>query len=55
MEGVGFLSHLLLKWRIEPVLKDDETPLQWRHRVLVARTTMTLGVGDVPVRLVARN
>lgn len=53
-EAVGFISHLLLKWRIEPIFKDGETPAQWRKRVMVADMAMTLGVSNIPVRLVAR-
>ena len=53
-EAVCFLSRLLLNWRIEPILRSGETSEQWRQRVLVAKVKMTLGLGDVPVRLVPR-
>jgi hypothetical protein len=41
-------------WRIEPILDEGETPQGWRRRVMVADVMMSLGVGKVPVRLVAR-
>ncbi|KAI0092371.1 cytochrome P450 [Irpex rosettiformis] len=53
-EAVCFLSHLLLSWRVEPIMRDGETAAQWRKRLMVADVSMTLGVKSLPIRLVAR-
>lgn len=53
-EAVYFLSRLLLGWRLEPVLRPGETPAEWRRRVMVADVMMSLGVGNVPIKLIAR-
>lgn len=53
-EACCFLAHLLRDWRVEIVARPGETKVQWRTRVMRAHTTMTMGVGDVPVRLVRR-
>ncbi|KAJ7152013.1 cytochrome P450 [Mycena filopes] len=53
-EGVAFLSNLLRDWKIHIVLNAGETRLQWRERVVRGITVLTLGVGDVPVRLTRR-
>lgn len=54
-EGVTFLAKLLRHWRIEIVTKDGETKEQWRARVMKGRIFMTLGVGNVSLRLVKRS
>ncbi|KAH7917032.1 cytochrome P450 [Leucogyrophana mollusca] len=53
-EACCFLAHLLREWRLKIVLRPGESRQQWRARVLRAKATMTLGVGDVPVQLVRR-
>ncbi|KAI0739305.1 cytochrome P450, partial [Irpex lacteus] len=53
-EAVLFLSRLLLNWRLEPILNEGETPAEWRKRVMVAKVKMSLGLDDVPVRLIPR-
>ncbi|KIP03139.1 hypothetical protein PHLGIDRAFT_130320 [Phlebiopsis gigantea 11061_1 CR5-6] len=53
-EACCFLAHLLRDWKVEIIARQGETKAQWRARVMRAHTTMTLGVGDVPVRLVRR-
>ncbi|PPQ91914.1 hypothetical protein CVT25_001285 [Psilocybe cyanescens] len=54
LESVCFLSLLLRDFRIQPALKAGETKDQWRDRVLDAKIALTLGVNDVPVKLVRR-
>ncbi|KAJ7221875.1 cytochrome P450 [Mycena rebaudengoi] len=53
-EGVAFLSNLLRDWKLHIILNPGETRTQWRTRVMTAVATMTLGVGNVPVRLTRR-
>ncbi|KIK06373.1 hypothetical protein K443DRAFT_674356 [Laccaria amethystina LaAM-08-1] len=53
-EAVCFLTLLLRDWRIEPILSEGETKEAWMGRVLDAKIVITLGVADVPVRLVRR-
>lgn len=48
------MARLLRKWRIEPMLKVGESPSEWRRRVMVPHMFITMGVADVPVRLLAR-
>ncbi|KAJ7898135.1 cytochrome P450 [Mycena leptocephala] len=54
-ESVAFLSSLLRDWKLHIVLNPGETRAQWRARVMkAARSTLTFGVGEVPVRLTRR-
>ncbi|KAJ7760008.1 cytochrome P450 [Mycena metata] len=54
-EGVAYLAHFLLDWKVTVVLKHPgETKAQWRARVMRADDGLTLGVGSVPVRLTRR-
>ncbi|KAJ7772411.1 cytochrome P450 [Mycena metata] len=54
-EGVAYLAHLLLDWKVTVVLKHPgETKAQWRARVMRVDDGLTLGVGSVPVRLTRR-
>ncbi|KAJ7917203.1 cytochrome P450 [Mycena leptocephala] len=53
-EGVAFLSNLLRDWKLHVVLNAGETRAQWRARVMRGVSGMTLGVGEVPVRLTRR-
>ncbi|KAJ7145784.1 cytochrome P450 [Mycena epipterygia] len=53
-EGVAFLSQLLRDWKVQIVLNPGETRPQWRQRVMKGVAGMTLGVGEVPVRLTRR-
>ncbi|KAJ7147264.1 cytochrome P450 [Mycena filopes] len=53
-EGVAFLSHLLRDWKFHIVLNPGETRPEWRQRVMKGVATMSLGVGEVPVRLTRR-
>ncbi|KAJ7041360.1 cytochrome P450 [Mycena alexandri] len=51
-EGVAYLAHFLLDWKVTVVLKHPgETKAQWRARVMRVDNGLTLGVGSVPVRL----
>jgi len=51
-EACSFLVNLLREWRIEIILQPNETGEQWRKRVMKSETKMTMGVGEIPVRLV---
>ncbi|KAJ7131733.1 cytochrome P450 [Mycena crocata] len=53
-EGTAFLSHFLRDWKVHIVLNPGETKAQWRQRVMKGSASMTLGVGDVPVRITRR-
>lgn len=53
-EACCFLAHLLRDWRVEIIARPGESKAEWRQRVMRAHTTMTMGVGDVPVRLIRR-
>ncbi|KAJ7131741.1 cytochrome P450 [Mycena crocata] len=53
-EGTAFLSHFLRDWKVHIVLNPGETKEQWRQRVMKGHAAMTLGVGDVPVRITRR-
>ncbi|KAF9243481.1 cytochrome P450 [Melanogaster broomeanus] len=58
-EAVCFLASLLRDWRVEPLLamKPDgkvETQDEWRERVMQATMSLTMGIKDVPLRLVRR-
>ncbi|KAJ8517940.1 hypothetical protein ONZ45_g4933 [Pleurotus djamor] len=54
-ESVCWLTLLLRDWRIEPLLQAGETKDMWRARVMDARFVITLGIADVPVKLIRRN
>lgn len=54
-EAVCFLSLLLREWNIKPLLRPQETIESWSDRVFRANLGMTLGITDVPIRLVRRN
>ena len=54
IESVCFLTLLLRDFKVEPLLRVGETKEQWRDRVLEAKIALTLGVVDVPVRLIRR-
>lgn len=53
-EAVAFLTVLLRDWKVEPILKEDETKEEWRDRVLDAKLVLTLGVSDVPLKFTRR-
>ncbi|KAF9485606.1 cytochrome P450 [Pholiota conissans] len=53
-EAVCFLTLLLREWKVEPLLQTDETMASWSERVFRANLGMTLGITDVPIRLVRR-
>jgi len=53
-ESIAFLTLLLRGWKVEPLLVNGETKEQWRARVLEAKLVITLGVADMPIRLVRR-
>ncbi|KAI0739307.1 cytochrome P450 [Irpex lacteus] len=53
-EVVCFLARLLRTWRVEPILREGESPDEWRRRVMVPHVFMTMGVDNIPVRLMAR-
>ncbi|KZT20306.1 cytochrome P450 [Neolentinus lepideus HHB14362 ss-1] len=52
VEAVSFLALFLRDWQVEPILRDDETNLQWRERTLQGTLVgLAFGVRDVPLRL----
>jgi len=53
-ESIAFLTLLLRGWKVEPLLVNGETREQWRARVSEATLVLTLGVADMPIRLVRR-
>ncbi|KAF9243482.1 cytochrome P450 [Melanogaster broomeanus] len=58
-EAMCFLASLLRDWRVEPLLamKPDgkvETQDEWRERVMQATISFTMGIKNVPLRLVRR-
>lgn len=53
-EAVCFLAQLLREWKVDVVLNKGESRAQWRKRVMTEVTTMSLGVGPVPVKLIRR-
>lgn len=55
VEAVAFLVCLLRDWRVEAIMQGDETPTQWRERVLEPKMGVTLFFGDIPIRLVKRH
>ncbi|KDQ08657.1 hypothetical protein BOTBODRAFT_118419 [Botryobasidium botryosum FD-172 SS1] len=54
VEGVCFLVMLLRDWKVDIVLKEGESPEEWRARTLVGKVTIGFGVGNIPVRLTRR-
>ncbi|PPQ69426.1 hypothetical protein CVT24_001475 [Panaeolus cyanescens] len=54
VESICFLTMLLRDYKVEPLLLPNETRDQWAKRVLDAKLVITLGIKDVPVRLVSR-
>ncbi|KAG7097880.1 hypothetical protein E1B28_005192 [Marasmius oreades] len=53
-EAVCFLTMFLRDWKVEPLLRAGETVEGWKTRVLDAKIGFTLGIKDVPVRLIRR-
>jgi len=53
-ESIAFLTLLLRRWKVEPLLVNGETREQWRERVLEATLALALGVADMPIRLARR-
>jgi len=53
-EATCFLAYFLRDWKIDIVLNTGETRPQWRKRMMKAHTAMTMGVGEIPVRLTRR-
>ncbi|KAF9256525.1 cytochrome P450 [Marasmius fiardii PR-910] len=53
-EAVCFLTMFLRDWKVEPLLRPGENLEGWRKRVLDANVAFTLGIKDVPLRLVRR-
>ncbi|KAF9529863.1 cytochrome P450 [Crepidotus variabilis] len=54
-EAVAFLTSMLRDFTVRPLLTDGETVDVWKARVLDAKIGITLGVNDVPLRLIRRN
>ncbi|EAU82330.1 hypothetical protein CC1G_06640 [Coprinopsis cinerea okayama7 len=54
VEAVSFLSLFLRDWKIEPLLNPGETVEQWKARIVDAQLFVTLGIKNVPIRLVKR-
>ncbi|KAH9478750.1 Cytochrome P450 monooxygenase 124 [Psilocybe cubensis] len=54
LESVCFLALLLRDYRVEPALSNGETKDEWRDRVLDGKIILTLGVNNVPVKLIRR-
>ncbi|KAL5524766.1 hypothetical protein ACEPAF_9912 [Sanghuangporus sanghuang] len=59
VEGVAFLTLLLRDWKVEPALTLNadgrrETRQEWEERVLNPTLRMTLGFGNVSLRLIRR-
>ena len=50
-ESVCFLTVLLRDWAVSPLLREGETILEWRSRVLRVDCAFTFGVGPVPLTL----
>jgi hypothetical protein len=55
VEATCFLAFLLRDWKVLPILRDGESKEQWESRIMDGRIMITLGVKDIPVRLVKRN
>jgi len=54
IEAVTFLTMLLRDWRVEPLLKSGESQDEWTKRVFEVKLTLTLGIGNVPVKFIKR-
>ncbi|KAL0565153.1 hypothetical protein V5O48_016877 [Marasmius crinis-equi] len=55
VEAVCWLTMILRDFEVRPAgLREGETVAEWERRILVPNFTLTLGVGDVPVRFVRR-
>ncbi|KAF8345234.1 cytochrome P450 [Amanita rubescens] len=54
IEAVTFLTMLLRDWRVEPLLKSGESQDEWTKRVFEVKLTLTLGIGNVPVKFMKR-
>ncbi|KAJ7100252.1 cytochrome P450, partial [Mycena belliarum] len=54
VEATCFLALLLRDWKVLPILRDGETKDAWGARVMEASIVITLGVRDIPIRLVRR-
>ncbi|KAF9529862.1 cytochrome P450 [Crepidotus variabilis] len=53
-EAVAFLTSMLRDFSVYPLLSEGETIGNWKARVLDAKLGITLGVKDVPLKLVKR-
>ncbi|KAF9269573.1 cytochrome P450 [Marasmius fiardii PR-910] len=54
VEAVCWLTMVLRDWEVQPFLREGESVQEWNERTLVPSFSLTLGVGDVPVRFVRR-
>jgi len=54
VEAVSFLTLLIRDWKIEPLLKNGETVVQWKDRVLDASMMLALGVKSAPIKFIRR-
>ncbi|KAF9529864.1 cytochrome P450 [Crepidotus variabilis] len=54
LEALAFLTSLLRDFSVHPLLADGETLEAWKVNVLDANIGVTLGVKDMPLRLVRR-
>ena len=54
VEAVAFLTMLLRDWRVETLLKPGESKDEWTARVFEVKLTLTLGIGNVPVKFIKR-
>lgn len=55
VEAVCWLTMVLRDWRVEPLMRPQETEEMWSRRALDARAGITLYVSDIPVRFVRRS
>ncbi|KAF8994035.1 cytochrome P450 [Cyathus striatus] len=53
-ESVCFLTMVLRDWKVEPLTKAGQSVDEWFEEVSKCTAFLTLGVGNVPVRLVRR-
>ncbi|TFK28630.1 cytochrome P450 [Coprinopsis marcescibilis] len=53
-EAVALLTMFLRDWKVEPLLSSGETLEGWKERVFDANLRLTLGMKDLPLRLVRR-
>jgi cytochrome P450 len=55
VEAVCFLALILRDWKVEPLLLEGESNVEWEKRVLSqVEMKMTLTLQSVPLRLVRR-